>query len=104
MRLYCSDGSWAGDRRGEARTGKKLLAAILEKESPSRRVPRSSVPSQSRPTGRLASLEGHLRTAILDPNARERLVADTLRRTCGDRAAAVRKVLSDLAAEDKRWS
>ncbi len=37
-------------------------------------------------------------------DARERLVRDALRRTGGDRAAAIGKVLSDLNAEHNRWS
>jgi len=45
-----------------------------------------------------------LRTAILSPDARERLVKDAMRAIGGDRAAAVRKVLQDLYDEDKRWS
>jgi hypothetical protein len=49
-------------------------------------------------------LERHLSTAIFDPGARERLVADALRHTGGNRAAAIRKVLSDLENENRRWS
>ena len=52
----------------------------------------------------LSALEGHLRNAILDPNARERLVKDAMRIAGGSRAAAIRKVLRDLGDEDKRWS
>lgn len=49
-------------------------------------------------------LERHLSTAIFDRGARERLVADALRHTGGNRAAAIRKVLSDLENENWRWS
>jgi hypothetical protein len=49
-------------------------------------------------------LERHLRDAILNENARERLVNDAMRTNGGTRAAAIRKVLSDLGDEDKRWS
>jgi len=49
-------------------------------------------------------LEGHLRNAILDARARERVVNDAMWTTGGDRAAAIRKVLGDLNEEDKRWS
>jgi hypothetical protein len=50
----------------------------------------------------LSMLEGHLRSAVLDTNARERLVKDAM--ASGGRAAAIRKVLRDLEDEDKRWS
>ena len=49
-------------------------------------------------------LERHLRNAILDQNARERLVNDAMRTNSGTRAAAIRKVLRDLGDEHKRWS
>lgn len=62
------------------------------------------VPHVVRPVGQLAALERHLNTAILDPGARERLVSDALRHTGRDRAAAIRKVLTDLETEDRRWS
>jgi hypothetical protein len=45
-----------------------------------------------------------LRNAILNANARERLVKDAMRATGGDRSAAIRKVLRDLHEADKRWS
>jgi DNA-binding TFAR19-related protein (PDSD5 family) len=48
-------------------------------------------------------LEGHLR-AILDPNAKERLVKDAMRIADGGRAAAIRQVLRDLDDEGKRLS
>jgi hypothetical protein len=51
----------------------------------------------------LSALEGHLRNAILDASARERLVKDAMTSGVG-RAAAIRKVLRDLEEEDKRWS
>jgi DNA-binding TFAR19-related protein (PDSD5 family) len=50
------------------------------------------------------ALERHLQTAILDPAARERLVRDAMRLTGGDRSAAIRVVLHDLLAEDRRFS
>jgi DNA-binding TFAR19-related protein (PDSD5 family) len=65
------------------------------------------VPEVRRPaTGgpQFAALEGQLRRAILSPDARERLVQNALRTTNGDRAAAIRKVLSDLFADNERWS
>ena len=68
----------------------------------SRRVAGAARPAQGGPE--LAALERHLRTAILDPNARERLVKDAMRKTGGGRAAAIRKVLRDLHDQDKRWS
>ena len=52
----------------------------------------------------LSALEGHLRSAILNPQARERLIKDAMRTTGTDRSAAIRKVLSDLHAENNRWS
>ena len=53
---------------------------------------------------RLATLEANLRAAVLDRNARERLVTDAMARTTGGRAAAIQKVLDDLRDEDRRWS
>jgi hypothetical protein len=52
----------------------------------------------------LSALEAQLRNAIFDAHARERLVKDALRHTGGDRTAAIRRVLSDLHAENNRWS
>jgi hypothetical protein len=45
------------------------------------------------------ALEQHLRAAIPDRAARERLVHDAMRRTGGDRARAIRIVLDDLARD-----
>jgi hypothetical protein len=51
-----------------------------------------------------AALEAQLSRAILSADARERLVQNALRTTNGDRPAAIRKVLSDLHADNQRWS
>jgi hypothetical protein len=64
----------------------------------------SSFRQQRKAAPQLAMLERHLRNAILDENARERLVNDAMRTNSGTRAAAIRKVLSDLGDEDNRWS
>jgi hypothetical protein len=56
------------------------------------------------PNSQLAALEGHLRNAILDPGARERLVNHAMRTSTGDRATAIRKVLADLHGENNRWT
>ena len=87
-----------------------LLDAIIARQSPpstlGQRQQRRPAPTQQRrpaQNSQLATLEGHLRHAILDPGARERLVNDGMRTTAGDRAAAIRKVLADLHGEDKRW-
>jgi hypothetical protein len=89
-------------------TNGTLLEAIIERQSPSPGIPRPhrSVPNVHRATGSLQNpaLEGHLRTAILSADARERLIADAMRSTGGSRTAAIRKVLSDLHGDDKRWS
>lgn len=73
--------------------------------------PRAQIPAtRSVPTVKRAAsasnsaLERHLRTAILSPDARERLLRDAMRKTGGDRNAAIRKVLDDLHAEDRRLS
>src|SRR4051812_7545806 len=52
----------------------------------------------------VAMLEAHLRNAILDPGARNRLINEATKGTRGDRAAAIQKVLNDLHAENNRWS
>ena len=44
------------------------------------------------------------RNAVLDPVTRERLVQDAMSTTGCDRAAAVRRVLDDLHADNRRWS
>lgn len=100
---------WVLGRRAHTRarpaSGSALLNAILERESPrSRRAPSDRGSRVSRSPGEGALLEGHLRTAVFDAGARERLIADAMRSTGGDRAAAIRKVLRDLETEDRRWS
>jgi hypothetical protein len=83
-----------------------LLDAIIEQQSPGS-GPSRNLPDARRAAGgglQLSALEGHLRNAILDPNTRERLVKDAMRDAGGNRAAAIRKVLRDLADEDKRWA
>lgn len=47
------------------------------------------------------ALEGHLRSAILDPGARERLVDAAMQSSGGDRAAAIREVLYDLERDNR---
>jgi hypothetical protein len=88
---------------GRSRTDKALLETIIGGKP---RAPQGagSVPKAGKPSGQLALLEGHLRTAIFDPGARERMVAQAMRSAGGDRAAAIRKVLADLEGEDKRLS
>jgi hypothetical protein len=98
------------DSRSPAHAGSPASGQPPQAATPAR--PRAtapvtrSVPLVRRPaTSALASaLEGHLRNAILNADARERLVKDAMRHTGGDRAAAVRKVLEDLHSENKRWS
>jgi len=68
---------------------------------------RSSVPEVRRDVRQAAvdpALEAQLRAAILSADARQRLVQDAMTVTKGNRAAAIRKVLSDLHAENNRWS
>jgi hypothetical protein len=83
-----------------------LLDAIIEQQSPGS-GPSSGAYRMS--AGRREEgcssqqLEGHLR-AILDPNAKERLVKDAMRIADGGRAAAIRQVLRDLDDEGKRLS
>jgi hypothetical protein len=88
-----------------------LLDTIIARQSPASsgpiRAPARSEPDAYRPVRsgpQLSVLEGHLRNAVLDAPARERLVADAMRATGGNRAAAIGKVLRDLHDEDKRWS
>ena len=88
----------------------RLLDAIIDRQSPAirqrRRTTSGSGPLNAGRRGRgspqVSMLEGHLRSAIIDAGARERLVANAMPTTGGDRAAAIRKVLRDLADEDKR--
>ena len=91
-----------------------LLDAIVAQHSPASGRQRATIrasaridPNAGRPMedgSQLSGLEGHLRNAVLNAPARERLVADAMRATDGNRAAAIRKVLRDLHDEDKRWS
>jgi hypothetical protein len=81
-----------------------LDAIIQQQPAGSGRQSFGSVPQAGRASGQIARLEGHLRAAIFDPGARERLVRDAMRSTGGDRAAAIGKVLGDLEQENKRWS
>jgi hypothetical protein len=77
------------------------------RDRPAMRNPIGSVPATNRSSPNcpsLATLEGHLRNAIISGDARERLVKHAMRTTGGDRAAAIRKVLNDLHAEDRRFS
>ncbi|HUB15561.1 MAG TPA: hypothetical protein VMB34_26665 [Acetobacteraceae bacterium] len=109
-------------RRSRSKADARLLQRILANQATTSPAPAAttspappppvrraggSVPPTSRrasPDTHLAALERHLRTAILSPDARERLVKDVMRSTGRDRAAAIRRVLDDLHAEDKRWS
>jgi hypothetical protein len=93
--------------RARPRSNENLLDAIVERQSPGSGRGRETgmVPDRGLSKGpRLSVLEGHLRTAILSPQARERLVEDAMRTAGGNRAAGIRKVLSDLHAENNRWS
>jgi hypothetical protein len=100
--------------RAQLDTNEGLLDTIIERQSPGagrQRRTASALPRTMtgalRPTGggpQLSVLEGHLRNAILNADARERLVKDAMRVTGGDRAAAISKVLRDLHEEDKRLS
>jgi hypothetical protein len=82
--------------RTQARPTGHLLEDILARQSPGSggRHPTGSGP-------RLAALEGHLRNAILDPGARERLVDAAIRKTGGDRAAAIREVLRAFERDNR---
>jgi hypothetical protein len=101
-------------RHSRERSDARLLETILAQQSPGsgRQHEPSPVSSRrDRPAQRpqpaspqLSALEGHLRNAVIDAGARERLVGDAMRATGGDRVAAIRKVLRDLHEEDKRWS
>ncbi len=83
--------------------------ALIERRSQGSERQRrpGSVPDFHRPASggpQISALESQLRNAIFSADARERLVKDALRRTGGDRAAAIRKVLDDLHTENNRWS
>jgi hypothetical protein len=88
--------------RKSRRSNKALLETIIGGKPQTPQDARSAR-KIGKPSGQAALLEGHLRTAILDPGARERMVAQAMRSTGGDRVAAIRKVLADIEAEDKRW-
>jgi hypothetical protein len=95
--------------RARAKANEAQLLAFLARQSPGspRQRPPRSVPDARRPKGdgrALAALEAQLGNAIFRADARERLIKDALPHTGGDRAAAIRKVLSDLHAENNRWS
>ena len=96
--------------RARARSNEALLNFMLQGQSagPGPQPRRGSVPDARRPTGdraQISGLEARLRSAILSADARERLIKEALNHTAGgDRAAAIRKVLSDLEAEHNRWS
>lgn len=91
-----------------------LLDEIIQRQSgttdgssapPAASRPRAPAPgAHATADPALAALEGHLRNAILDAAARERLVCEAMRSVGDHRAAAIRKVLRDLHDEDKRWS
>jgi hypothetical protein len=51
-----------------------------------------------------SALEARFRLAILDKGARESLMQDALRKTGGDRVAAIRRVMDDLHGDNERWS
>ena len=103
--------------RARARSNEALLNFMLQGQyfmlqgqsaGPGPQPRRGSVPDARRPTGeraQISGLEARLRSAILSADARERLIKEALNHTAGgDRAAAIRKVLSDLEAEHNRWS
>jgi hypothetical protein len=80
-----------------------LLDAIIARQSP-QNTPGQRQRRRPVQNPQLAALEGHLRNAILDPGARERLVNHAMRTSTGDRATAIRKVLADLHGENNRWA
>ncbi len=96
--------------RNRLDTNSALLDSMIQqhagkpapKPTPAQRSPVANRPVGS--TKATRALERHLRTAILDPAARERLVQHAIQSTGGDRSAAIRKVLNDLLAEDRRFS
>ena len=49
-------------------------------------------------------LEAKFRSAILDERARGSLLQDALRKTNGNRTAAMRRVLEELHGDNERWS
>ena len=99
--------------RAQSRSDTPLLDLMIEQSPRSGHRPsketasprnKSSSRQQREAAPQLAMLERQLRNAILDENARERLVNEAMRANGGTRAGAIRKVLSDLGDEDKRWS
>lgn len=72
--------------------------------TPSPRPPAAAeVPRRAQPTAELSRLESLLRRTILDPGARDRLVADAMQRTGGNRESAIRRVLEDLDKDNGHW-
>jgi hypothetical protein len=91
----------------KTRTNAALLDAIINGQllGKTRRPRATTSPNQiGVSASQLSRLEGHLRSAILDSGARERLVQHAMLKTGGDRAKAIRQVLDDLMAENGRWS
>jgi hypothetical protein len=80
--------------------------AFLKRRSQARLLPpRSNVAKSSRRVSpEEAQLEAQLRNAIFRAESREALIKDAMRSTSGNRAAAIRKVLNDLHADNNRWS
>ena len=80
----------------QARSTGHLPKDILARQSPAS--------GGRRTTGsgpQLAALEGHLRNAILDPAARERLIDAAIKKTGGNRAAAIRDVLRAVERDNR---
>jgi hypothetical protein len=75
-------------------TDKNLLDAIIKRQSPGSKRQSAGRPGERSPQ-QLSAVESHLRNAIFDPNARERLVQDAMRVAGCDRQEAIREVLRD---------
>lgn len=83
-------------------TPKRLMTKRTDSRGSS---PQTSIRRPQRDASRTdARLEAAFRSAILSSHARESLLQDALRKTNGDRTAAIRKVLDDLHMENNRWS
>lgn len=80
---------------------RKAMSGRTPSPPPRKAVGKGSVPTTLKPKTD-PRLESELRSAILSADARERLVQDALRKTKGDRTAAIRRVLDDLRAENNR--
>lgn len=94
----------AEDSLLDAGTAQPSQESGRQRSSPARST--GSVPEFHRPASngpQLSVLEGQLRSAILSTGARERLIRHALQTTNGDSVAAIRKVLNDLAEDNKRW-